>query len=84
MDQATDKQLRLLWDYRGPNAQGIAEHFVNHLKSYAQRHELDEPPMGVLENRPGWWSAYLEAPEADFPELKKHLKPHRVIQVTDE
>jgi len=75
--------LRLLWDYRGPNAKGIAEHFVMHLESYSQRHNLGKLQMDVLENRPGWWSAYLDAPEEQFPELKKSLKPHRVVVVSE-
>lgn len=72
--------IRLLWDYRGPNAAGIAEHFVAHLHTYCQRHDLGEINMGTIENASTWWSAFMDMEEQLLDEVRKNLKPHRIIK----
>lgn len=43
-----EKHIKLIWDFRGPEAQKIAEHHVIHLKEYATAHDLDKNATGPV------------------------------------
>ena len=39
------KRVKLIWDFRGPNATKIAEHHDIHLKEYIKKNGLDNESL---------------------------------------
>ncbi|MEL0456959.1 hypothetical protein WJN01_12035 [Flavobacteriaceae bacterium SZ-1-7] len=71
------RKLKLIWDFRGPNARKIAEHHEIHLKEYAKMEKLAITITGV-ENIGNIHSiAYLVVDEPDMKPIRDALKPHR-------
>lgn len=55
-------QVRLLWDFRGPDAEQTAKHFEGHLKEFFRKHDL-EMPSGITHTEGPVWSAYCDPPD---------------------
>ena len=70
-------KLKLIWDFRGPNALKTAEHHEIHLKQYIAIQKLDISKTGV-ENLTDMHSiAFLVVNESDMKPIRDTLKPHR-------
>ena len=70
-----EKNIKLIWDFRGPDATRIAEHYRKHLgevMSGEKRYEI-----GAREVVPGHSIAYMVVPESEMRPLRDRLKPHR-------
>lgn len=71
------RKLKLIWDFRGPDASKIAEHHEIHLKDYIQLENLNINITGV-ENLSDIHSiAFLVVNEAEMKPIRDALKPHR-------
>ena len=73
------KQIKLIWDFRGPDAQGIAEHYKIHLDQYLERNQLssDLVKTGIEEITGMYYLAYMAIDEESAEEVIKALRPHR-------
>lgn len=55
-------QVRLLWDFRGPDAEQTAKHFEVHLREFFRKHDLDMP-SGITRVEGSDWSAFCDPPD---------------------
>lgn len=71
------RQLKLIWDFRGPSANKIAEHHEIHLKDYIKINELKVYKTGVEDLHDLHSIAFVVVDEIDMKPLRDILKPHR-------
>ena len=71
------RKLKLIWDFRGPDASKIAEHHEIHLKEYIQLEKLSIPITGFEVLNDLHSIAYLVVNEIDMKPIRDALKPHR-------
>ncbi|WP_406683037.1 hypothetical protein N1F78_10100 [Seonamhaeicola sp. MEBiC1930] len=71
------RQLKLIWDFRGPDAFKIAEHHVIHLKEYITSEKLKLNITGVEQVHDAHSIAFLVVKNSDMPKVRDALKPHR-------
>ena len=77
--QASDvnRKIKLIWDFRGPDAQKIAEHHEKHLKDYIRAENLGLDITGHTELSSMHSIAYMIVPETLMMKVRDALKPHR-------
>ncbi|MFH4964358.1 hypothetical protein V8G69_05080 [Gaetbulibacter sp. M235] len=73
------RKLKLIWDFRGPDATKIALHHEIHLKQYIELEKLDIPLTGVETISDLYTIAYLVVDEKDMIPIRDVLKPHRGV-----
>ena len=71
------RKLKLIWDFRGPDASKIAEHHEIHLKEYIQLEKLNITITGFETLNDLHSIAYLVVNEVDMKPIRDALKPHR-------
>ena len=71
------RKLKLIWDFRGPDAKKIAEHHEIHLKEYIQSENLNISITGVEELNSNYSIAFLVLDETNMKPIRDALKPHR-------
>lgn len=69
--------LKLIWDFRGPDALKIAEHHEIHLKEYIRRENLDLEITGFKAENDLHAIAFLVVQEDQMKPIRDALKPHR-------
>lgn len=67
---------RIFWDYYGAMAQGTAEHFLIHLKSFLDKYDLNLK-TGVEHPQAHHSFVFCETPVEHVEMLIKSLKPKR-------
>jgi len=70
-------KIKLIWDFRGPDAKPIAEHHAKHLKEFASAKKLRDNLCGVEAKTPMHAIAYLVVHESEMGPVRDALKPHR-------
>ena len=73
--------IQLIWDFRGGNSKGTAQHHVVHLKEFMTREGIEHHGTGIQEHSELWCSAWLNVNEADMLTVRDALKPHRGLKV---
>ncbi len=73
------RKLKLIWDFRGPDATKIAQHHEIHLKQYIELEKLDIPLTGIESLSDLHTIAYLVVDEKDMKPIRDALKPHRGV-----
>ncbi|MFH4968000.1 hypothetical protein V8G61_07330 [Gaetbulibacter sp. M240] len=71
------RKIKLIWDFRGPDAQKIAEHHEIHLKEYIVMEKLGDLPTGVETLSKLHTIAFLVIGEDKMISVRDALKPHR-------
>lgn len=71
------KQVKLIWDFRGPNAAPIAAHHVVHLKEFAVAESLENTICKTEEITPMHHIAYMVVNQELMEDLRARLKPNR-------
>lgn len=71
------RQLKLIWDFRGPDALKIAEHHEIHLKEYIKLEKIDLNITGFEALNGVHAIAFLVVYEGDMKPIRDALKPHR-------
>ncbi len=71
------RKLKLIWDFRGPNASKTAEHHEIHLKEYIQLEKLNISITGVENLNEVHTIAFLVVDEDKMKPIRDTLKPHR-------
>lgn len=77
------RKLKLIWDFRGPDALKIAEHHVIHLKEYIQIENLDLNITGFGAVNELHAIAFMVVKESNMKPIRNALKPHRGEIYTD-
>ncbi|MDZ7612649.1 MAG: hypothetical protein U5K51_02165 [Flavobacteriaceae bacterium] len=72
-----ERKIRLIWDFRGPEALKIAEHHCVHLEEFALKANLDYQPCAVMEYSELYSIAFITVNERDMLVFRDALKPHR-------
>lgn len=71
------RKIKLIWDFRGPEAKEIAKHHVVHLKEFAIKENLDFYQADIQELNEMYCLAYITVREKDMIVYRDALKPHR-------
>lgn len=71
------RQLKLIWDFRGPDALKIAEHHEIHLKDYIKIENLNLSITGFEALNELHAIAFLVVNENEMKPIRDALKPHR-------
>jgi len=70
-------QIKLIWDFRGPDAVRTAAHHEHHLKEYAEREKLSPGITGMQIMNEMYAIAYLVVRKDDMIPVRDALRPHR-------
>ncbi|MGJ8745499.1 hypothetical protein [Polaribacter sp.] len=71
------KKIKLLWDFRGPDAKETAKHHTIHLKEFATLENLSFLKIDIEEKNSMLCSAFIVVDEKDMKTYRDALKPHR-------
>jgi hypothetical protein len=71
------RKLKLIWDFRGPNASKTAQHHEIHLKEYIKLEKLNITITGYKDLSEIHTIAFLVVNENDMKPIRDALKPHR-------
>ena len=71
------RKLKLIWDFRGPNALRTAEHHEIHLKEYISIEKLHINITGIEQLTDMHSLAFMVVNDADMKPIRDALKPHR-------
>ncbi|WAC01998.1 hypothetical protein N7U66_19560 [Lacinutrix neustonica] len=71
------RKIKLIWDFRGPDALKIAEHHDIHLKQFVASQNLAVAITGFEIINEHHAIAYLVVEEAEMKSVRDILKPHR-------
>jgi hypothetical protein len=71
------RKLKLIWDFRGPDATKIAAHHEIHLKEYIKIKKLELNITGVEVMNDMHTVAFMVVVEHQMRPIRDALKPHR-------
>lgn len=71
------KKIKLIWDFRGPDAKETAKHHTIHLKEFASIENLDFHEVNIQEINPMLCNAFIIVNENNMKVFRDALKPHR-------
>lgn len=71
------RKLKLIWDFRGPDALKIAEHHEIHLKEYIAIEKLSLDITGLEIVSEIHVIAFMVVNEGEMKPVRDTLKPHR-------
>jgi len=72
-----NRKVRLIWDFRGPDALATAKHHAIHLKEFAQQEKLPFDEVNAIAKNDYLAMAFLIIDESYLAVFKKALKPDR-------
>ena len=73
------KKIKLIWDFRGPDAAKIAEHHEIHLKEYIVLEEITLNSTGYEIINELHATAFMVVTEENMIAVRDALKPHRGV-----
>jgi len=71
------RKIKLIWDFRGPEALHTAKHHTIHLKEFATIENLTYHEADVKELNPMLAYAFITVDEKDMKTYRDALRPHR-------
>ena len=71
--------IKLIWDFHGPEAKGTAQHHAIHLREFAQREQLSTDECGDEALGPEHHLAWMIVTQAEMPIVRDALRPHRGV-----
>jgi len=71
------RQIKLIWDFRGPNGKHTADHHLLHLEEFMKNNDKTMISKGTASLTEMHHIAYIVVEETDVKELRTSLKPHR-------
>lgn len=72
-----NRKIRLIWDFRGPDAKETAKHHAVHLKEFAEIEQLTYFEVSIDEQNAYLCTAFIIINEKDLAIYKNALKPNR-------
>lgn len=80
-----ERQIKLIWDFRGPASKRTAEHHEVHLREFIKNNDIQEYTITGVEAHSEMHSlAFWVIPESKIPIYRDVLKPHRASVYTVE
>lgn len=73
--------IRLIWDFRGKDAEGMAIHHAKHLSEFARREKMTLDMTGVESVDTMHSYAYMDIEEQDMIPVRDALRPHRGLKI---
>lgn len=77
------QKIKLKWDFRGPEANQTAKHFLTHLIEFLQKENLPhynkKSRQGLEQTSNYLCSVFLIIELKELTFFKEHLKPHRAF-----
>ena len=73
------EHIRMIWDFRGPNAEQTAAHHAKHLKEFTDREHIQHFGFGHQQEVGAHYTAYIIIDKQDMITLRDSLKPARAI-----
>ncbi|XLS30343.1 hypothetical protein ACJD0Z_05805 [Flavobacteriaceae bacterium M23B6Z8] len=70
-------KIKLIWDFRGPDAANIAAHHVLHLEEYFKIEQITYEHLGTQELSEMHTIAHIVVNEPDLRKVRDALKPNR-------
>jgi hypothetical protein len=69
--------IKLIWDFRGPNANKIAKHHAIHLNEFILKEKLEHIKVGeeAIDNH--YHIAFMIVEQKDMITMRDALRPHR-------
>lgn len=71
------KKIKLIWDFRGPDAIEIAKHHIIHLEEFAVKENLIFHSTGIEQKSDWLCIAFISVNEEDMITYRDALMPHR-------
>lgn len=71
------RKIKLIWDFRGPDAEGIAKHHAIHLREFADREKILSEDIGHTPITDVYSTAHMVVNENDMLPVRDALRPHR-------
>ena len=71
------RQIKLIWDFRGPASGKTAEHHEIHLKEYIVAENLSPTITGFKIHNEMYATAFMVATDETMIKVRDALKPHR-------
>ena len=71
------EKIRMIWDFRGPQAEGTARHHAIHLNEFAQKESIEHFGHGSEVLNEMHSIAYLIIDRKDMIPVRDALKPNR-------
>ena len=71
------RKIKLLWDFRGPDAKETAKHHTIHLKEFTTLENLSFYEIDIQEKNEMLCAAFIIVDEKDMKTYRDALKPHR-------
>lgn len=71
------RNLKLIWDFKGPDAELTAKHHLTHLREYEKANEIKVIAAGVEHITGNHHVCFMALNEQDMPQVRDQLKPHR-------
>ena len=71
------RQLKLIWDFRGPDALKIAQHHDTHLKEFIVLEKTDLNITGFEQLSDMHSIAFMVVNDTEMKPIRDALKPHR-------
>jgi hypothetical protein len=69
--------IKLIWDFRGPNAAAIAKHHAKHLTEFIQLEQLPNSHSGTEALTDMHHIAFMITEKHRMNEMRERLKPQR-------
>ncbi|MGK0377664.1 hypothetical protein [Patiriisocius sp. Uisw_017] len=71
------ERIKLIWDFRGPNATPIATHHVKHLEEFSITEGLENTLCATENITEMHTIAYMVVGKEHMDDLRERLKPNR-------
>jgi len=79
-----ERQIKLIWDFRGPNALLTAQHHEIHLKDFIKTEDLQDWNItGFQQINEMHTIAFWVIPESEILKFRDILKPNRATLYTE-
>jgi len=75
---------KLVWEMHGPHAHGTAEHHAVHLAEFAEKEKIELFNSGVEKLSDMFSAAFMIIKESDSETVEKALRPHHVLEYTED
>lgn len=71
------RKIKLIWDFRGPEALEIAKHHAVHLEEFALKENLHFYEIASHQISAMYCTAFITVDEKDMITFRDALQPHR-------
>lgn len=72
-----NRTIKLIWDFKGEDAEQTAKHHVIHLKEFASKENLTKNEAGIEKLNDSHTIAYMLVKENEVFSVRDALIPHR-------